>query len=394
MSVLSPQVADYLDKASWIRRMFEAGSELKQKFGAEKVYDFSLGNPDLPPPPEISRGLEELSRTVSRPYALGYMPNAGLPGVRLALARAVSREQGVDLAAEHVLVTCGAAGGLNVFFRAVLSPGDEVVCPAPFFVEYSFYVQNYQGSLVPVPARPISFDLDLAAMERALTPRTRAVLINSPNNPTGQVYTREELAELVRIIDKRSREFGRPILLISDEPYRFLTYEDTVVPPVMSLYPYSLVASSYSKSLSMAGERVGYLAVHPEMPGGEELLEGLNLTNRILGFVNAPVIGQLLLEKALHVTVDTEVYAERRKAMARILEEAGLEFALPRGGFYFFPRAPKGDDQQFVRDLFQENILAVPGSGFGYPGFLRFSFCVSREVIDRAGPGLKKAVNG
>ncbi|WP_291322911.1 pyridoxal phosphate-dependent aminotransferase [Desulfonatronospira sp.] len=394
MSVLNPQVADYLEKASWIRRMFEAGSELKQKYGPENVFDFSLGNPDLPPPPEVGQALEELGRNADRPYALGYMPNAGLPGVRKALAGVVSKEQQVKLADENIVVTCGAAGGINVFFRAVLRPGDEVVCPAPFFVEYSFYTQNFQGTFVPVPSKPVSFEMDLQAMRSAITPDTRVILINSPNNPSGQVYSIEELQELVDIIQEKSSEYGHPIMLISDEPYRFLTYDDTVVPPVMALYPYSLVVSSYSKSLSMAGERVGYLAVHPEMPGGDELLQGLNLTNRILGFVNAPVIGQILLQKALHVTVDTEIYASRRRAMAEIMDKAGLEFSLPRGGFYFFPKAPGGDDQKFVRELFEENILAVPGSGFGYPGFVRFSFCVSEEVIRRAEPGLVRAVAG
>jgi len=394
MSVLNPQVADYLEKASWIRRMFEAGSELKQKYGPDNVFDFSLGNPDLPPPPEVARVLEELGREASRPYALGYMPNAGLPGVRKALAGVVSKEQQTEVTQDHIVVTCGAAGGINAFFRAVLRPGDEVVCPAPFFVEYSFYTQNFQGVFIPVQTRPVSFELDLEAMQKAITPNTRVVLINSPNNPSGQVYSREELEGLASILEDKSSEYGQPILLISDEPYRFLTYDDIEVPPVMALYPYSLVVSSYSKSLSMAGERVGYLAVHPEMPGGDELLQGLNLTNRILGFVNAPVIGQIILQKALHVTVDTGIYAARRQAMAEIINKAGLEFSLPKGGFYFFPKAPDGDDQKFVRDLFEENILAVPGSGFGYPGFVRFSFCVSEEVIHRAEAGLVRAAGG
>ncbi len=394
MSVLNPQIMDYLEKASWIRRMFEAGSELKQKYGPENVYDFSLGNPDLPPPIEISKALEDLAKTADKSYAFGYMPNAGLPEVRRAVAEAVSKEQEVSLSQDHLILTCGAAGGLNALFRAVLSPGDEVLCPAPFFVEYSFYVQNFQGVFVPVPAKPLSFDLDLDAVEKFITPKTKVVLINSPNNPTGQVYDLETLKRLAGILEKKSQEFGRPILLVSDEPYRFLTYDETEVPPILSLYPYSLVASSYSKSLSLAGERVGYLAVHPEFPGGDELLQGLNLTNRILGFVNAPVIGQILVEKALHVTVDKRIYAARRKAMASVLSEAGLKFSLPRGGFYFFPMAPEKDDLKFVRDLFEENILAVPGSGFGYPGFVRFSFCLPEEVIYRSGSALARAVNG
>ncbi|WP_457571347.1 pyridoxal phosphate-dependent aminotransferase [Desulfovulcanus sp.] len=392
MQLLARQVEAYLEKASWIRQMFEKGRELKQKYGPENVFDFSLGNPDLPPPQEVASGLKELADQVNRPFALGYMPNAGLPELRQALAIHLSQEQDVELEDQDIIVTCGAAGGLNAFFRAVLEPGDEVVCPAPYFVEYSFYVQNFGGSLKPVPCKPLTFELDLNGLEAAIGPKVRAVLINSPNNPSGQVYTEEELKGLVDILKTKSNQFGRPIFLVSDEPYRFLTYDQVEVPSILSLYAHSIVISSFSKSLALAGERVGYIAVCPQMEQKESLLAGLILTNRILGYVNAPVIGQYLILKALGSLVDTEKYERRREVMAEVFRGAGLEFSLPRGGFYFFPKAPQEKDHEFVRALMEEKVLAVPGSGFGYPGYVRFAFCVDEDIIARAAEPIKRAV--
>lgn len=391
MSILSKEIQGYLEKSSWIRKMFEAGHELKQKHGPENVFDFSLGNPDLPPPAEIKSALEELATRLHQPLTLGYMPNAGLPSARKALATYLTGEQQVSLEPSDIIITCGAAGGINAFFRAVLEAGDEVVCPAPFFVEYGFYAENFQGRLVPVKCKPLSFELDLEAIEKAISSRTRVVLINSPNNPSGRIYREQELKALVDIIERKNREYGRAIFLIVDEPYRFLTYDRVTVPPLMVMYDYTIVVSSFSKSLSIAGERVGYIAVNPKIPENQELLSGLTLTNRILGFVNAPVIGQILMEKALNVTVDTGRYEQRRQAMAEVLQEAGLEFTMPDGGFYFFPRVPGGDDQAFIQRLLQENVLAVPGAGFGYPGYVRLAFCVSRDIITRSGPAIKRA---
>ncbi|MBT8764237.1 pyridoxal phosphate-dependent aminotransferase [Desulfohalobiaceae bacterium Ax17] len=392
MQVLSKQVEAYLEKSSWIRQMFEKGRELKQKYGPENVFDFSLGNPDLPPPQEVAQGLKELAEQVSKPFALGYMPNAGLPELRQALAKYLSQEQKVELEEQDIIVTCGAAGGLNALFRAILEPGDEVVCPAPYFVEYGFYVQNFKGILKTVPCKPLTFELDLDGLEAAIGPKVRAVLINSPNNPTGQVYSEEELKALVDILKAKSRQFGRPILLVSDEPYRFLTYDQVQVPSILSLYADSVIVSSFSKSLALAGERVGYIAVCPQMEQKEDLLAGLVLTNRILGYVNAPVIGQYLILKSLGSLVDTEKYVLRRKVMAEVLSNAGLEFSLPRGGFYFFPKAPHEKDHEFVRILIEEKVLAVPGSGFGYPGYVRFAFCVDDNIIARSADAIRTAV--
>lgn len=390
--VLSSQIEGYLSKSSWIRRMFEAGIELKKQYGAENVYDFSLGNPDLAPPAAVAQSLRELADEAEKPFAFGYMPNAGYPQVRARLAQTVSSEQQTEVTADQVVITCGAAGGINALFRAILEPGDEILCPAPYFVEYGFYAENHRGILKTVPAKPLTFELDLKAMAAAITARTRCVLINSPNNPTGRIYTQEELRQLAELLREASAKVGRPILLIADEPYRFLAYDNAEVPAVFPIYEQSVVISSFSKNLALAGERVGYVAVNPAMQDAAVLVAGVILTNRILGFVNAPAVGQKLLEKALGHEVDASVYARRRDALARVLQAAGFEFSLPQGAFYFFPRIPKGnDDAAFVNELMQEQILAVPGSGFGYPGYFRLAFCVDERFILGAADGFARA---
>jgi aspartate aminotransferase len=408
MQVIGTEVRHILQNASWIRRMFEAGIELKQKHGADRVCDFTLGNPDLPPVPEVGRTLRRLADTVDQPLSLGYMPNAGLTTTRQRLAEYLAQEQQVPLTAQQVIVTCGAAGGLNVVFRTVLEPGDEVICPSPYFVEYGFYVGNFGGKLVPVPSKPSTFALDLNAIEAAITGKTRAVLIDSPNNPTGVVYHRAELEALAALLTRagaarvRSAPSGlaRPIYLVSDEPYRFLAYDGVEVAPILPLYPFAVAVGSFSKSLSLAGERIGYIAVSPSMPMIDPFLAGLILCNRILGYVNAPVIGQRLVEAALGATVDVGVYKSRRDTMADILRDAGIEFALPKGAFYFFPKvpgvgathaSPVPDDLQFCQLLQDELILAVPGRGFGLPGYFRLTYCMDESIICRAAPGFKKA---
>lgn len=392
MQLLSTEIAGALERSSWIRRMFETGLELKTRFGAENVYDFSLGNPDLPPPVAVADALRDIADSLGQSGTLGYMPNGGYPQVRAALAKELAREQECELKAEQVILTCGAAGALNALFRAVLEAGDEVVCPAPYFVEYGFYAGNFGGVLKPAPAKELTFDLDLATLDAAIGPKTRAVIVNSPNNPSGAVYAAEELAELAAILAKHSQANGRPILLVSDEPYRFLTYDGVAVPPILPIYPHTVVAGSFSKNLGLAGERVGYLAINPAMPEGAQLMAGATMTNRILGFVNAPAIGQKIMAAALGSEVDASIYARRRDAMARVLSEAGIEFAMPKGAFYFFPKAPGGlGDKAFVDLLMAENVLAVPGSGFGYPGYFRLTFCIDQDTIERSGPAIARA---
>ncbi|GFK96071.1 Aspartate aminotransferase [Fundidesulfovibrio magnetotacticus] len=392
MTLLSAEIADALSKGSWIRRIFEMGAEMKKLHGADRVYDFSLGNPDLPSPPVVGQCLAEMAERAQEPFAFGYMPNAGYPHVREALAEQVSREQGMAFTADDLLLTCGAAGGINAFFRAVLTPGDEVLCPRPYFVEYGFYVGNHGGKLVTAPAKLPSFDLDVPAMLAAVTERTRVIMLNSPNNPTGRIYSEEALTELARGLKALNAKREKPILILADEPYRFLAYGGATVPSLPRIYPYTAVASSFSKNLSLAGERIGYVAVCPTMPGKEDLMAGIVFANRILGYVNAPAIGQAILLKALGSQVDASVYEDRRAAMAKVLADAGYEFHLPEGAFYFFPKAPGGDDVAFVGKLRDQRVLAVPGSGFGLPGYFRLTFCVDRKVIENAAEGFARAI--
>lgn len=387
-------MSDYITNSSWIRRMFEAGIELKNKYGAENVYDFSLGNPDLPPPPQIKDAIKNLQNIADKPLAFGYVPNAGIPEVRTKLAKALSSEQKTELNAKDIIITCGAAGALNIFFRSILEQGDEVICPAPYFVEYGFYVGNYGGILRPVKTLEPDFKLDLDAIEQSITAKTKAIIVNSPNNPSGQICSQTELEQLAKLLEHYSEKYGKPIFIISDEPYRFLTYDNETVPPILPLYKYSLVAGSFSKSLSLAGARIGYIAVNPAMPNAEQLLNGLTLANRILGFVNAPIIGQLLISHLIDKGgIDINIYNERRHAMAQVLTDAGIEFAMPKGAFYFFPKTPGNvDDKKFVATMQKQNILAVPGSGFGYPGYFRLTFCMNKQIIINSAPSFKKAM--
>ncbi|MDR2162221.1 MAG: pyridoxal phosphate-dependent aminotransferase [Desulfovibrio sp.] len=392
MQLLSTAIADSIDGSSLIRRMFEAGIALKREHGEESVCDFSLGNPDLPPPPAVAEGLRALSMKMEQPFALGYMPNGGYDWARKALAAHLSWEHGVSLTEEEVILTCGAAGGLNAFFKATLNPGDQVLGIAPYFVEYGAYVGNHGGVFRTVASRPDTFDLDLDALDDAITPQTRALILNSPNNPTGQIYGRRELADLCALLARKMDRSERPIFLVADEPYRFLAYDGVEVPSLLPLYPYAVVASSFSKNLSMPGERIGYLALSPLMEGREKLMAGLLLANRILGFVNPPVIGQHLMAAALGSQVDVAVYERRRNAMAAVLTDAGYEFFLPKGAFYFFPKAPGGDDASFADTLRRHLVLGVSGSAFGGPGHFRLAFCVDEAIIHRAAPGLKAAI--
>jgi len=392
MQIVTPQIRQQMESASWIRRMFDAGLELKQRVGAANVFDFSLGNPDVPPPAAARAAMTALAERFVQPMGLGYCPNAGLPSVRATLARKLAAEQQAPVEARHVLLSCGAAGGIVTFFRAVLEPGDEVLCFAPYFVEYGAYAGHFGGVLKAVPSKAPDFAPDLAALEAAIGPRTRALVVDSPNNPTGCVYDAATLSAIGELLARKNAGRERPVFLVSDEPYRTLAYDGAVVPPILPVSPFAVVIGSFSKSLSLAGERVGYVVASPAMPDVQVLMDGLTMTNRTLGFVNAPVVGQRLVEALLDATVDVGVYDRRRKAMAAALTGAGIEFTMPKGAFYFFPKAPGGDDQAFVNLLLEENILAVPGRGFGMPGYFRLTFCVDEQVIERSAPGFKRAV--
>ena len=400
MQTVTNQIKQSMAGSSWIRKMFEKGIELKKQHGADAVCDFSLGNPDVPPPAKTKEVLEAIAAKAIEPLGLGYCPNAGLQPVREAIAGYLAKQQATDVKAGNVIMTVGAAGALVSFFRAVIEPGDEVICPAPYFVEYGSYCGHFGGVLKAIASKPDEgFRPDFDAMAAAVTPKTRAFLINSPNNPTGCIYAEEDLRRLAEIVNKvnaaRQAEFGdaaRPLYLLSDEPYRAFAYDGAVVPPVMPLTPYAVVLGSFSKTLSLAGERIGYVAIHPEMPDGTTLVNAVTLTNRTLGFVNAPVIGQRLAAQLLDQTVDLEIYDRRRKLMAKVLSDAGVEFVEPKGAFYFFPKAPGGDDLKFVDALQAELILAVPGRGFGMAGHIRLSCSVDEKIIARSAEGFKRAV--
>jgi len=386
---VSNRIKQALESASWIRRMFEEGAELKARLGADKVMDFTLGNPDLEPPAEFKR---ELLAAVQdpRPGLHMYMANAGLVPPRQAIAHHLSKVHHLDFKTEDIVLTCGAGGAINIILKALLDPGDEVVVLAPFFPEYLFYVDNHGGT-VRVVETDDHFQPDLRRLEQALNPRTRVVIINSPNNPTGQVYEAEALKELGLLLTHHAGRHGRPVYLLADEPYRRIIYDHLSLPSIFAAYPNTLLATSFSKDLSIPGERVGYAAVSPRATGRGEIFAGLVLANRILGFVNAPALMQRVVAGLLEVSVDVGYYARRRDLCSEVLEQAGYDFVKPRGAFYFFPQAPGGDDLALVARLKEENILAVPGRGFGRAGYFRLAFCVPEEVIRRAAPGFARA---
>ena len=391
MQLLSDEVKGFLGNSSMIRRMFEAGIELKRKYGEDKVYDFSLGNPDLPPPPEIKKAMLEIAESSDQPFAFGYMPNAGENAARQALAELISGEQDTAVPPANIIVTCGAAGGINAFFRATLTPGDEVLCIAPYFVEYGFYAGNFGGVLKPVMSNE-DFSLNISNIAGAITEKTRAIILNSPNNPTGKIYCKEELDAVAELLYAARKKYGRMIYIVSDEPYRFLNYDGDNVPSMFGVYDGSVVIGSFSKTLSLPGERIGYIAVNPALENAAELLGGLTLTNRTLGFVNAPVVAQKLIAKCSNARIDLDVYRRRRNLMAEILTEAGIEFTMPGGAFYFFPKSPVADERIFIDALLKERILAVPGRGFGLPGYFRLAFCVSEKTIADSRESFLKAM--
>lgn len=389
--LIAQEIATAMENASWIRRMFEAGAELRQQRGAENVFDFSLGNPDVPAPKKTREILHALADEVVCPCGLGYMPNAGLQMFREALAKHLSEEQSVELSAKHVIATVGAAGALVAFFRAVLEAGDEILVPSPYFVEYGFYCGHFGGVLKPIPMTGPAFALDADKILAAVTEKTRVILLNSPNNPTGAIYAEKDLKRLASAITALNATRDRPIYILSDEPYRVFAFDETMVPSILAMSPYAVILGSFSKSLSLAGERVGYIAVHPELEGVDTLLAAVTMTNRTLGYVNAPILGQRLAAALQGEQVDLSIYDARRKAMATVLTAAGLNFAMPKGAFYFFPKAPGGDDVAFCQKLLQHGIIAVPGRGFGCPGYIRLCCAVPMDVIQRSADAFKEA---
>jgi aspartate aminotransferase len=389
--IISEKMQGFIQRSSWIRKMFEEGLALKKQFGADKVCDFSLGNPDINPPEIFYEKLAEISSKRTKGLH-AYMPNAGHLNVREKIAGFVQKEHEVNIKADEIIMTVGAAGGLNIIFKALLNPDDEVIVPAPYFVEYGFYVDNHNGKLVPVPSKD-DFSLDFDAIKNAITSKTRIVLINSPNNPSGKVYSENELAALSSLLAEQSKNYNRDIILVSDEPYRRLMFDGKLCPPLMKHYNNSIVTTSFSKDLSIPGERIGFVAAHPDITDKAALVGAMTLANRILGYVNAPSLMQHVVGDIIDSTVDMSIYQKRRDLLSDILKEAGFEFQNPEGSFYFFPKTPIEDDTKFVNFLKDELILTVPGSGFGLKGHFRVCFCVDATIIERSREGFKRAYN-
>lgn len=387
---VSKKIKEFISRSSWIRKMFEDGTRLKKQYGAENVFDFSLGNPNVPPPTLFKEILLEVVKE-DIPGMHAYMPNAGYLETRNAVATYLSKEHSVFLSAEHIIMTCGAGGALNVTLKALLDPRDEVLIPTPFFPEYRFYVDN-QGGVTRLVETREDFSLDLAAMGDAITQKTKVVLINSPNNPTGKVYDEEAINGLAVLLDEKGREYGTEIYLVSDEPYSTIVYDGVKVPSVLKAYKNSIIATSYSKTVSIPGERIGFIAANPELSGFKEIMDGMVLCKRILGFVNAPAIMQRVIARIQGVLVDVEEYKRKRDLLCDGLSSLGYEFVKPEGAFYLFPRTPIEDDVEFIRLLQKKNILTVPGSGFGCPGHFRISYCVDDATIINSMKGFGEVI--
>ncbi len=389
---IAAKMKNFVANGSMIRKMFEEGSRLKALYGDDKVFDFSIGNPNVPPPEAFKATLGKVV-SADAPGLHAYMPNAGLPATRKAIAARIASEQGVPVEASNLIVTCGAAGGLNIVFKALLEPGDEVIVNSPYFVEYGFIADNHGGVLKVVPTKA-DFSLDIEALDAAMGPKTKIVLVNTPNNPTGRIYPARDLAALAEAMERRSTALGHRIYLVSDEPYRALAFDGARVASPLATYPHSILVTSYSKELSLPGERIGYVAVNPKAEDVGDIMGALSLANRILGFVNAPSLMQHVIAALPWPTlVDVSIYQSARDLLASGLKEAGYEFGLPEGAFYLFPKIPgKAGDQAFLDLLKAENILVVPGSAFGTPGYFRIAFCVDQAVIRGALPGFARAI--
>ncbi len=381
---IAQKIESSLAGSSWIRKMFEEGEKLRKIYGADKVYDFTLGNPDVEPPEEFNRELQKVAANPI-PGMHRYMSNAGYEETRQAIAEVLAEESGLPVTAGHIVMTVGAGGGLNVVLKTLLNPDEEVIVTTPYFVEYGFYVGNHGGKLKEVPTTA-DFQLDLAALSDAIGPQTRAIIINSPNNPSGAVYPAETLAALGRLLEEKEKALGTSVYVISDEPYAKIVYDDITVPNMFKYIKNSFIVTSHSKDLALPGERIGYIAINPAITDGELIFNGLVFSNRTLGFVNAPALMQRLITPLQRVKINTDDYRAKRDFFYELLTGIGFEVTKPMGAFYFFPRSPIADDVEFVNRAQKYNILVVPGSGFGLPGYFRVSYCMNMQIIRNSVP--------
>ena len=375
-----------------IRKMFEEGAALKKKFGAENVYDFSLGNPDLDPPKKVTEAIKEVCNAESH-LCHSYMPNAGYPETRAAMAKKTSLEQGVEVPFENLVMQVGAAGALNSILKALLNPGDEVIVPTPYFVEYDHYINNHGGEIVRAKTND-DFSLNAKNIEALLNEKTAAIIINSPNNPTGRIYSEKEIDDLCAVLKAHGKKTGRYPYIICDEPYRAITYNGAKVAAVFPKYEYSIIGTSFAKNLSIPGERIGYAAVNPACPEAKDLVAAIIFATRILGYVNAPAFFQKVIAKSWDAECDYSLYEKRCKEICEVMDYAGLKYVKPEGAFYLWVKCPdkwKDDDMAFVNHMKSFNILCAPGSGFGGKGWFRIAYCCSEETILNSRKAFKKA---
>lgn len=384
--MISEKMVSYVNNSSAIRAMFEEGKRLAAIYGAENVYDFSLGNPNLPAPQEVKEAIHQILEEEDPVLVHGYMGNSGYDDVREAVAASLNRRFGTSFAGEHIVMTVGAAGGMNVIMKTLLNPGDEVLAFAPYFGEYRAYVTNYDSVLKVVPPNTEDFQPDLLEFERRITPKTKAVIVNTPNNPTGVVYSEETIRGLADILRRKQQEYGTAIYLISDEPYRELVYDGNEVPYLTNYYENTIVGYSFSKSLSLPGERIGYLVLPPSLEDGEAIRSAANVATRILGYVNAPSLFQRVIMRCLDAKVDVDYYNRNRETLYEGLSKVGLTCIKPQGAFYLFVKSPLEDEKEFCEAAKRHNLLLVPGSSFDCPGYVRLAYCVSYEMIERSLP--------
>ena len=389
LRMFSKKVVDGLAGSSLIRAMFEEGNRLRKQFGAENVYDFSIGNPEVEPPQAVLDSLAAHAATKEK-GTHRYMPNAGLEDVRAKVSAWLTRRSGVAVDANQVLMVTGAAAGLNIVLKALLNPDEEVVVLAPYFVEYLAYIGNAGGKPVIVPLTGDDFRLDVEAIGRALTPNTKAIMLNSPHNPTGVVFPQADLEALSALLEQKGREFGTEIYVISDEPYVSIVYDGVKVPEMLAIFRNAIVVNSFSKSLALPGERIGYIAASSRIENVAVLMGAMISLNRTLGFVNAPALFQRVIADNLDVTVDTEFYRIRRDTLYNGVTAAGFTCVKPQGAFYLFMKTPIADDAAFAKAATKHNLLVVPGSGFGCPGYVRLAYCVDLGTIERSAPAFRK----
>lgn len=388
--MIADSMVSLVKNSSVIRAMFEEGNRLARLYGAENVYDFSLGNPNVPAPAEVNEAVKDIVDNEESTFIHGYMSNAGYEDVRQTIAESLNRRFGTHFNHTNIVMTVGAAGGLNTIFKTLLNPGEEVMTFAPFFGEYRNYVSNFGGKLVVVSPNTVDFQPKLDEFEAKITPKTRAVIVNNPNNPTGVVYSEETIKKLAAIMEAKQKEYGTEIFLISDEPYRELAYDGVEVPYLTKYYDNTIVGYSFSKSLSLPGERIGYLVIPDEVADSEDLLSAANVATRILGFVNAPTLQQKVVEKCLDAKTDLSFYNRNREDLYNGLKECGFECIKPQGAFYLFVKSPVADEKEFCNAGKKYNILMVPGSSFACPGYVRLAYCVSHETIVNSLPKFKE----